>query len=52
MSRAAHDVQTVVIPNCGHWVAEEAPDEMLAALTTFLAPYRHGGGSARPRSAA
>jgi pimeloyl-ACP methyl ester carboxylesterase len=53
MSRAAHDVQTVVIPNCGHWVAEEAPDEMLAALTTFLAPYRDGNGAhvpAPPRS--
>jgi hypothetical protein len=27
----------------GHWVAEQAPDEMLAALTEFLAPYRDGG---------
>jgi hypothetical protein len=24
----------------GHWVAEEAPEEMLTALTRFLAPYR------------
>lgn len=37
---AANDVQTVVIPGVGHWVAETAPEEMLAALTTFLAPYR------------
>ncbi|MGW9031789.1 alpha/beta fold hydrolase [Streptomyces sp. NPDC055722] len=37
---AAHDVQTLVIPDTGHWVAEEAPEQMLAALTTFLAPYR------------
>ncbi|GAA4569054.1 alpha/beta hydrolase [Micromonospora coerulea] len=36
----ADDVQSLVIPGVGHFVAEEAPDEMLAALTTFLAPYR------------
>ena len=24
----------------GHWVAEEAPEKLLAALTPFLAPYR------------
>ena len=40
---AANDVQTVVIPGTGHWVAETAPEEMLAALTAFLAPYRAGG---------
>jgi pimeloyl-ACP methyl ester carboxylesterase len=40
MRAVADDVQTVVIPDCGHWVAEEAPEEMLAALTAFLAPYR------------
>ena len=40
MKPAANDVQTVVIPGVGHWVAEQAPEEMLAALTTFLAPYR------------
>jgi hypothetical protein len=39
---AADDVQTVVIPGAGHWVAEQAPEEMLAALTAFLAPYRDG----------
>ena len=37
---AANDVQTVVIPGVGHWVAETGPEEMLAALTAFLAPYR------------
>jgi pimeloyl-ACP methyl ester carboxylesterase len=41
MTPAANDVQTVVIPGAGHWVAEQAPEEMLAALTPFLAPY-HG----------
>jgi len=29
------------------WVAEEAPEEMLAALTEFLVPYREGGGGLR-----
>jgi pimeloyl-ACP methyl ester carboxylesterase len=38
----ADDVQSVVIPGTGHWVAEDAPGEMLAALTAFLAPYRDG----------
>jgi len=37
MMLAADDVQSVVIPGCGHWVAEEAPEETLAALTAFLA---------------
>ncbi len=36
----ADDVQSVVIPGTGHFVAEEAPDEMLAALRRFLAAYR------------
>jgi pimeloyl-ACP methyl ester carboxylesterase len=38
----ADDVQGLVIPGCGHWVAEQAPEELLAALTAFLAPYRNG----------
>jgi hypothetical protein len=46
-------VQSVVIPATGHWVAEEAPKEMLAALTPFLAPYRDGAAAAdNPRSLA
>ena len=36
----ADDVQGVVIPDSGHFVAEEAPDELLGLLTPFLAPYR------------
>jgi pimeloyl-ACP methyl ester carboxylesterase len=50
----ADDVQSVVIPGTGHFVAEEAPDEMLAALITFLAPYRDGAAAAHtpgPRAA-
>jgi pimeloyl-ACP methyl ester carboxylesterase len=40
MKLVADDVQSLVIPGVGHWVAEEAPDDILAALTAFLAPYR------------
>ena len=40
MRLVADDVQSVVIPGTGHWVAEEAPGEVLAALSAFLAPYR------------
>jgi pimeloyl-ACP methyl ester carboxylesterase len=40
MKLAADDVQTLVIPGCAHYLAEEAPEETLAALTAFLAPYR------------
>jgi pimeloyl-ACP methyl ester carboxylesterase len=39
---AADDVQTLAIPGCAHWVAEETPEATLAALTAFLAPYRDG----------
>jgi len=46
MKLAADDVQTLVIPGCGHWVAEQAPKELLAALTVFLAPYRDGAAAA------
>jgi len=45
MKLAADDVQTLVIPGCAHWVPEEAPEDTLAALTAFLAPYRDGPGS-------
>jgi pimeloyl-ACP methyl ester carboxylesterase len=40
MKLVADDVQPVVLKGSGHWVAEQAPDDLLAALTTFLAPYR------------
>ena len=40
MKLAADDVQALVIPGCGHHPPEEAPEETLAALTAFLAPYR------------
>jgi pimeloyl-ACP methyl ester carboxylesterase len=41
MKLVADDVQTLVLP-AGHWLAEQAPEEMTAALTEFLAPYRDG----------
>jgi pimeloyl-ACP methyl ester carboxylesterase len=49
MELVADDVQSLVIPGAGHFVAEEAPDEMLAALTEFLAPYRDGTAAAHDR---
>jgi pimeloyl-ACP methyl ester carboxylesterase len=38
MKLVADDVQGVVLAGTGHWVAEQAPEELLAALTAFLAP--------------
>jgi pimeloyl-ACP methyl ester carboxylesterase len=42
MNLVADDVQTMVLTGSGHWVAEQAPEQLLAALTAFLAPYRQG----------
>jgi pimeloyl-ACP methyl ester carboxylesterase len=42
MQLVADDVQRLVIPGCGYWLAEQAPEELLAALTAFLAPCRTG----------
>ena len=46
MKLAADDVQSVVIAGSGHYCLEEAPEEMLAALNAFLAPYRDGPAAA------
>ena len=46
MKLAAGNVQTLVIPGCGHWVAEQAPQDLLAALTAFLVPYRDRAAAA------
>ena len=40
MKLVADDVQSVIIPGSGHWVAEEAPEQLLSAVTAFLTPYR------------
>src|SRR5690348_15173853 len=45
MKLVADDVQSVVLTGSGHWVAEQAPEQLLAALTAFLAPYRDGHGA-------
>jgi pimeloyl-ACP methyl ester carboxylesterase len=37
MRLVADDVKGVVLAGSGHWVAEQAPEELLAALTEFLA---------------
>jgi pimeloyl-ACP methyl ester carboxylesterase len=34
--QVASDVTTDVIPNCGHWVAEEKPAELIPRLLTFF----------------
>jgi pimeloyl-ACP methyl ester carboxylesterase len=48
MNLVADNVEGVIIPGTGHWVAEQAPEHRVAALTPFLAPYR----DASPRVAA
>jgi pimeloyl-ACP methyl ester carboxylesterase len=40
MKLVADDVRGVVLPGAAHWVAEQAPEALVAALTEFLAPYR------------
>jgi hypothetical protein len=47
MSSSSASLSTPEGPGSGHWVAEQTPEEMLAALTEFLAPYREGGGGSR-----
>jgi anti-sigma factor RsiW len=46
MNLVADDVQSVVFPGSGHWVAEQALEELLTALTAFLAAYRDGEAAA------
>ena len=43
MKIVANDVQGLEIPGAGHFIAEEAPEQVLAALAEFLAPYRNEG---------
>jgi pimeloyl-ACP methyl ester carboxylesterase len=52
MKLAADNVQGAVLPNCGHWVAEQAPEALLAALTEFLGPYRDGATAAAKEASA
>ena len=39
-------VVPLVIADTGHFIAEESPDELLAALNPLLAPYRDGTAAA------
>jgi pimeloyl-ACP methyl ester carboxylesterase len=36
MQALAENVRGGVIERCGHWIAEERPDELLAQLLTFF----------------
>jgi pimeloyl-ACP methyl ester carboxylesterase len=47
MNSSSTRLRTPEGPDTGHWVAEQAPEEMLAALREFLAPCREGGGGSR-----
>jgi pimeloyl-ACP methyl ester carboxylesterase len=47
MKLAADDVQTMVLTGSGHWVAEQAPEHLLASLTIFLPPPRDAAAAAR-----
>ncbi|GGX82414.1 alpha/beta fold hydrolase [Streptomyces fructofermentans] len=47
MKGAAVNVQTAVIPNTGHWIAEQSPDQTTAVLTKFL----NSGSGAADRTA-
>ena len=40
MKLVAEDVHGVVLEGAAHWLAEQAPEELLTALTEFLARYR------------
>jgi pimeloyl-ACP methyl ester carboxylesterase len=45
MKLVADDVKGVVLAGSGHWVAEQAPEQLLSELTDFLAPYRNGSSA-------
>ena len=47
MRLVADDVRGVVLPGSAHWVAEQAPEELLVVLTEFLAPDREAVALAR-----
>ena len=36
MTLAAESVQGILVKNCGHWIPEEAPEELLQHLTAFF----------------
>ena len=52
MKAVADNVQAVVLAGSGHWVAEQAPEALHAALSEFLAPYREAAVAATPAGVA
>jgi pimeloyl-ACP methyl ester carboxylesterase len=36
MKQAAQNVQTIVVPNSGHWIQEEQPVVMVKLLNNFF----------------
>ena len=42
MKLVADDLQSMIISGSGHWIAEQAPEQLIEALTPFLAPYQDG----------
>ena len=48
MSSTSTRLPTPEVPGAGHWVAEQAPKKMLAALNAFLAPNLAGFGGTAP----
>ena len=40
MEALAEDVEGLVVEGAGHWLAEEAPEQLLAAFERFFEPYR------------
>jgi pimeloyl-ACP methyl ester carboxylesterase len=36
MGLAAESVQGIIVKDCGHWIPEEKPDELLHHLTAFF----------------
>jgi pimeloyl-ACP methyl ester carboxylesterase len=51
MNAVADDVKGLVLPGAAHWLAEQAPDALVAALTEFLSPYREGATRPTPSHA-
>jgi hypothetical protein len=52
MKLVADDARILAIPGSGRWLAEQAPGELLAALTELLVPYRDGAVAAASAGAA
>ena len=41
VNRIAADARTIVVPDCGHYVPEEAPEALLSAIQSFYSNPRH-----------